>query len=221
VIGDVIEVPNEVQFDHNLNAVHKWLEVTDVGWDPQGVTTNWRPALVKVKAEPMLATQETKDLVGLFGDRDSLASDVLALNPEPNMMSGMADEASQVITAMAADAVPQTGEDATGIASGLPSAGPIYPDPTNDGTQYSVEDGLPPDNAPYLELSAFPQSPNDGDYVRILYPSTTFINPRLFRYSAISQRWIFLEEDKRMQYNSYKLGIQQLLDSPTSQPLGL
>lgn len=218
VIGDIIELPAELQFDKNLNAVHRWLEVTETMWDPQGYTTDWRPTLMSFNAEPLLATQETRDLLGWTTDVDSLESAVLAANPSPGFATAMADSASENIKVAALDAVPEIGEDSSGIASGAPYV-PQDRNPTYDGIQYSVEDGLPPNNAPYTEGPTFPANPADGDYHRLTYDPALMIPPRLHRWSMLKNRWIFLEEDRRAFNTSFKPGIARILQSPTKRPL--
>jgi hypothetical protein len=63
-------------------------------------------------------------------------------------------------------------------------------------------------------------SATDGDWFRLYYPETTNIAPRLYRYSAVKNRWIFMEQDRRAEYGSARPAIQKILQSTTKQGLG-
>ena len=73
---------------------------------------------------------------------------------------------------------------------------------------------MPPNNAPYTEGDEYPKSPSNGDYHRLTYSKLDDpIPPRLYQYSTIKNRWIFLESDKRFASNSKKPQLEQYLNS--------
>ena len=193
VVGDIIELPAELQYDHNLNAVQKFLEVTDTAWSNDGHTVDWRPKLFRVYASPLISSQENRSLIGnpssVFSD-GSLDDVFITQN-----VNTQAQTVSNNILADAATAVPETGSDTDDVQSGMN----MYGTPGSyDGRDLYVEDGLPPDNLPYTEgpqMSGFPSNPNNGDYHRMTYPDETGIPPRLYQYSSVKGRWLFKEAD--------------------------
>lgn len=64
VIGDYIELPSEVQYTPSLQLRKKYLEVTDVTWDPESYTPGWVPTMLLITAKPGIASEETQDIFG-------------------------------------------------------------------------------------------------------------------------------------------------------------
>ncbi|MDV7390015.1 hypothetical protein RZS08_01625, partial [Arthrospira platensis SPKY1] len=54
VVGDIIEVIPEMQYDHNLRPIRKFLEVTDAGWASEGFGPHWRPMVYRFQAQQAL-----------------------------------------------------------------------------------------------------------------------------------------------------------------------
>jgi hypothetical protein len=77
-----------------------------------------------------------------------------------------------------------------------------------------VEDGLPPNGLLYSEGVSFPVSPADGDYHRLTFAAQD-IPVRLYRYSLIKGRWIYMETDRRFEFNKTKPILQSFLGSDT------
>lgn len=81
-----------------------------------------------------------------------------------------------------------------------------------------VEDAIPQNGAPYTEGPVLPTTANNGDYHRLTYEGLAKDVPaRLYRYSTTKSRWIFMESDKRAQYNNQKSVLDEYVTSPTRQ----
>ena len=211
VVGDIIELPAEVQYDHNLNAVQKFLEVSDTTWSNDGHTLDWRPKLFRVTASPLISSQENRSLIG------NPSTIFTAGSLEDIFISQNVNTQPQTVTnnilADASTAVPETGSDTGDVQSGTN----MYGDPGSyDGRDQYVEDGIPPDNLPYTEGiqdNGFPANPKDGDYHRMNYKSEFGIPPRLYQFNARKGRWVFMEADRRGKYSSFKPSMLRLMES--------
>ena len=84
-----------------------------------------------------------------------------------------------------------------------------------------IESALPPGGAPYGEGFTLPPPAGvtDGEYFRLYYPPETNIAARLYRFSAVKNRWIYLEQDKRGIQSSITPSVRKILESSTKQPL--
>jgi hypothetical protein len=211
VIGDILEIPCEVQFDINMNPVRKYLEITDVGWDSSGFTPGWQSTIYSVIGKPMLASQETMDIVGDLNN--DFFENVL------DTYNSTALKVSNNIKATANTNVPEFGaniNDTVTIPENIVENAANYgvdlnklnPNPIG----YGLEDAMPPNNAPYTEGDEYPKNPLNGDYHRLTYSKLSDpIAPRLYQYSSKKNRWIFLESDKRFASNSKKPQLEQYL----------
>jgi hypothetical protein len=226
VIGDIIELPSETQYDANMKPVRKYLEVTDVGWSTEGYTPGWVPTMLRVITQPMLASQETQDIVGdLAAKIDS--SGLFNTDDGTNTIYQDMSSISQEIAQEANSQLPERGADGTGtirafedaeIASAAQQGIDIQKLGLNKTGLY-VEDAMPPNGLPYTEGDSFPTAPSDGDYHRLTYVgAASDISPRLHRYSAAKGRWVYLETDRRKQYNNTKPILQEFLSSPKRIP---
>lgn len=224
VIGDVFELPSEAQFDPSMTNILKYIEVTDVSWSAEGYTPGWKPTLLRVIAEPMLAKQETMDIVGdLAGAIDQ--SGLFEL--DDSKYSEMTTKQNDIIVAKADEVVPLSGSDTGGLSVLDQDTVDKYAAKGIDVTKISVnpkalyvEDGLPKNGEPYTEGTAFPDTPKNGDYHRLTYVGLAeSIPPRLHKYSSKKGRWMFLESDKRFKYDKQKPSIQSMRDSEQAIPM--
>lgn len=224
VIGDIIQLPSETQYSPSLKPILKYLEITDIAWSTNGYTANWKPTLQRVLAQPVIASQETQDILGkLTADIDS--SGLVDINNGSNEFKYQDPSAiSQTIEAKANDQVPERGTD-FGEVTQFSEEMQVWQDahPNVDMQKYNRVrdvygiDAMPPNGLPYTQGDQFPTSPKNGDYHRLTY---TYINnniaPRLHKYSAAKQRWIFMETDKRFEMKNTKPVLQEFLDPETS-----
>jgi hypothetical protein len=219
IVGDVLELPGEVQYDTKLRPVRKWLEVTDTNWSTEGYTFNWKPNLFRFYAAPILPSQEHKDLLGLPGKNNG----VNAAQSDEDFFAGgallnqQAYEATEQVEQYSKDAVPQTGSDPQDIQSGEPILGPRG---GYDGRDLYSEDAIPPNGAPYSSGPALPNiaEVEDGHYHRQTYdylPKSQRPPERLLQLNKAKGRWKLVEINRRMQPDSHKPTIGKMLESDT------
>ena len=225
VTGDIIEVIPEMQYDHNLLPVRKFLEVTDTGWASTGYSTAWKPSLYRFQAQEAIPSQETRDIFGTMDTAKYLTADSILSDGVGEQIEIAPLTVTEEIIKDAAKAVPETGSDdqLTVFAPERPPKPPVNPkgQPEAMGAKYVantyIEDGLPKNGEPYTEGYELPDvaTATDGQYYRLNYASSTAIAPRLYRFSSLKGRWLFMEQDKRGQYTSAKPSIHKILNSPT------
>lgn len=243
VIGDIIEIPSEAMYSSKMRRVEKWLEIIDVAWSTEGYTPGWNPTMLRIIAQPAYASQETQDI---FGDlaTNFVEDGVGLVDQETGKDPVFQDyfDATQTMLAEARDDVPQRGVELSstirewkqeeidksketvidknekqlqlGIKNlesiGMKSIG-------NAG--YFGESGMPPNNEPFTESDKWPEGPVHGDYHRLTYSKiSTDIPARLFRYSEIKGRWIFLEIDRRHQFGKVVPMLQEFNSDPRARP---
>jgi hypothetical protein len=225
IVGDVIQMPSETQFSANMEPIEKWVEVTDVAWSTEGYTPGWQPTMLRVVLQPAYASQETQDIFGDLKETDLLNELGLQDKGDGNhpIFQDYSD-VSQTAEAEALNDVPERGSETSGTiraweqeeiaaaaAQGLPGLQRIGQNPTG----FQTEDAMPPNNAAFTEGPTLPPSPTHGEYHRLTYEGLSSDVPaRLFRYSSSKGRWIFLEKDRRAQFNSSKPVLQEFLTSP-------
>lgn len=231
VTGDIIEVIPEMQYDQNLKPIRKFLEVTDTGWASEGYSTHWKPTVYRFSAQIAMPSQETRDIFGTIDTQKYMVDDVVLTGGVGQQIDTTPLTQLEEIIKEASNKVPETGSDDQRSTSGTPL--PVAVPPTNakgqppaaphTGKQGNyIEDALPPNNQPYEEGYALPDTAGvpDGVYFRLYYPIDMKIAPRLYRFSAIKNKWIYLETDRRADYSSHKPSIRNILQSSTKQALG-
>jgi hypothetical protein len=233
VVGDILEVVPELQYDQNLKPIRKFLEVTDTGWASQGFSTAYKPTVYRFNAQIALASQETRDIFGTLDTEKYLISDSVLMDGVGSNLNTWPLTATEEINKAAIQAVPETGTDDQRTISkvlerdpppaanpkGQPPQGSAMPPPA---ANLYIASGLPPNGEAYGEGYELPDvsTATDGEYFRLYYPASTNVGPRLYRFSLIKNRWIFMEADKRHVNNSATPSLQKILQSKTQQPLG-
>lgn len=219
VVGDIVDVPGEVQYDPQLRPVRRWLEVTDTGWSTEGYTQNWKPNLFRFYAQPILPSVEHRDILGVPGQVNEAQSDedVLA---NGFLLNQQAYEAASAITQEAADAVPQDGQDPQNIQSGKSF---IHGRGSYDGRDLYVQDAIPPNGEPFTVGDALPDtsSISDGHWHRQTYTTTpASIRPpdRLLKWDAAKGRWRVIERGLRAAPESNKKTMASIMKNSTSVP---
>lgn len=231
VTGDILEIPNELQYDQNLKPIRKFLEVTDTGWASEGFSPSWRPTVYRFSAQQALPSQETRDIFGTIDTQKYMMVDSLFGDGISDQIDTTPLTQTEEIIKMANDAVPEIGSDDELSVDSKPIPVPQHkfnakaeqPQPMNPAfkASHTIEDGLPPAGEEYGEGYKLPDvaGATDGEYFRLYYPDSTDIPPRLYRFSAVKNRWIYLETDRRGQYSSHKPSIRKILESSTKQGL--
>lgn len=227
VIGDILELPSETQYTPTLQPIKKYLEVTDVAWDATSFTPGWKPTLQRLTAMPALATEETQKI---FGDlvRKTDESGLFDKDDGNNPLWQDIADVDQTIFANAKAKVPERGSEgsntirefsaeelAQAAEDGFPHLNRMGFNPKG----LYVEDAIPSNGVSYTEGTTFPTSPVNGDYHRMTYTGLAGnVPPRLYRYSTTKGRWIYLETDRRKQYNEQSAVLSEYLGASGAQP---
>lgn len=202
VIGDVLEVPSELQYDHNLRPVHKFLEVSDVGWSSEGFTTGWKPIIYKFQAQQLIPSMEHRDILGTVDTQKYTIDD-------NTFFTGIEQIQTSPLTATEAnyaDAKKQVPEKGTNIRETASGTNRFRAPGSYDGTDLYQEDGLPPNGMPYDEGFKLPDVAGikDGTYFRLIYDPKLNIPARLYKFSKIKNKFIYVETDRRAARSSHK-----------------
>ena len=218
VVGDIIELPAELEYDHNLRPVRKFLEVSNVGWSSQGFTTTWEPIIYQFQAQNLIPAQEHRDILGTVDTQKYIIDDGTFFDGVEQIQT-----APLTVTEMnnqeAVKAVPRTGTNIQEEASGTNRFGNPG---TYDGVGPYVEDGLPPDAQPYT--SGFGTLPDvatatDGQFFRLEYDPKLKIPARLYKFSSMKNSWIYVETDCRASRTSFRPSQLEILNSGDVLPL--
>jgi len=223
VVGDILEVPSESYFTPTMEPVLKFLEVTDVSWHSEGVTQGWLFTLIKVTAVPALASQETQDIFGdLAGNIDSsetIEIDTSKYQDISDVSDNIAKQSKEGVPVMGADLNNITEIPADYIREQYDKTGINLSKLNANPNQVFVEDGLPPNGLSYTSGDSFPPNPINGDYHRVTYDDiSTNIPARLYRWSEVKDRWIYMETDRRKQHNKYKTSLSNKINSDNRIP---
>ena len=214
VVGDVLEVPSEMQYDHNLRPVRKFLEVEDTGWAADGYTTGWKPIIFRFQAQQLIPGQEHRDLLGTVDTQKYVIDD-------GTFFEGIEQIQTKPLTIMEANeaeavqAVPEKGTNVREYASGTNR----FNQPGSyDGVGLYVEDGLPPDGQPFK--TGFEKLPDvtqarDGDYFRLEYDPKKNLAARLYKFSGIKNKWLFVEQDRRNARSAHRPSQLEILNMTT------
>ena len=211
VVGDVIEIPGEIQYDHNLRPVRKFLEVNDVGWAADGFTTAWKPILYKFSGQQLIPSQEHRDIFGTVDTQKYVVDD-------GSFFDGIEQIQTAPLTITEKNAVdseklvPETGTNVRESASGRNR---FNNKDSYDGDGLYVQDGLPPNGLPYDEGFKLPDVAGlqDGAYFRLNYAPELNIPARLYKFSIRKNKWIYVETDRRATVSSHKPSQLQILNA--------
>ena len=216
MVGDVVEMPFLKDFnplDESISvALKRYYVVQDASRAAEGFAPTWYPHLWRVKLQPLVDSQEYKDILNqLAGDNTSdTLSEVLSTY---NKYIAIND----AVVSRAESDVPASGYDTSAIytetldQNGLPvdpgaldasavtdDASDVNQDASAQTLTSSVKvegyltgDALPPNGASVAAGVAFPVSPNLGQYFLRL----DYIPNRLFRYDG--RRWVKVEDAVR------------------------
>jgi len=211
VVGDVLELPAEMQYDHNLRPVRKFLEVSDVSWAADGFTTDYRPIMYRFQAQSLIPSAEHRDILGTVDTQHSVVDDGTFFEGIEQIETA-ALVVSERNEQEAISAVPEKGTNIREQASGTNR----FSEPaTYEGTGVFVEDGLPPDGKPYK--TGFGKLPDvssaiDGEFYRLEYDPKLKIPARLYKFSSMKNKWIYVETDRRTERSAHRPSQLEILD---------
>jgi hypothetical protein len=217
VIGDVLELPSAMQYDHNLIPVRKFLEVIDTSWAADGYTTTWRPIIYRFQASQLIPGQEHRDLLGTVNTQKYVVDDGTFFDGVKQIQTDTLTSA-EAVAAEAETAWPQTGGNIRELAS---AANRFQAPGSYDGDQIYVADALPPDGQPYTEGFKLPDPANqvDGKFFRLIYEDALKIPARLYRFNGVKGMWAHVETAKRRPPSSHKPSQKTIFERTTTTPL--
>ena len=214
--GDVIELPHqkdEYALDDALVALKRFYVISEVTRPASGYSQTWYPHLIRAKCQPLVDTQEFKEIF----DQDSGAEDGSTLRDLLSTYQKNLEINQQVFNQAEVDAdksgyktghyfvVPLENKETVAIEDASstdlnisddiipPDASFVLKSPqTNYYVGYLTGDGLPPNGAPYGFGINFPNQPAEGQF----FLRTDYMPNRLFRYDG--RHWIKYEDDVRM-----------------------
>lgn len=213
VVGDILELPSEVQYDHNLKPVRKFLEVSDVSWATDGFTTTWRPILYRFQASQLIPGQEHRDLLGTVDTQKYIIDDGSFFEGVQQIQTAGLTS-TEATTQESLEAVPRKGTNTAEVASGTNR----FNQPGSyDGVGPFVEDGLPPDGMQCEVGFKLPDvgGASDGDYFRLEYDPKLKISARLYKFNGVKNKWIHIETDRRGERSSHKPSQLSILNMST------
>ncbi len=223
VIGDIVQLPSETQYTPDMKPVLKYLEITDVAWSTNGYTPTWKPTIQKLTAKPVIASQETQDIMGKM-TRDIDKSGLFDINDGiPDKKYQDYSAITQNIEAEANTMVPEKGEDYADVMKFTPDV-IEWGDKVGKNMRrydrvrniYGI-DAMPPNGEEYTQGDDFPNNPKDGAYHRLTYERYgKNIPARLHRWSSKKGRWIFMERDHRAEIRDAKPLLQDYENPDTS-----
>lgn len=217
MVGDVIEMPFLKDFypldESTSAALQRFYVVNDATRSSEGFAPTWYPHLWRVKLQPMVDSQEYKDILNNLPAGDNTTDTLGQVLSTYNKYLAIND----AIVARAEQDVPLSGYDTSGIyiepvdSNGYPSgataldasnvsddASDVNDDassetvtPTAKVEGYLTGDGLPPNGTKLAAGISFPGSPNNGEFFLRL----DYVPNRLFRFDG--KRWVKIEDAVR------------------------
>ena len=215
IAGDVLELEHLKDYDA-LNqdvpaALKRFYSVSDASFASEGFSPTWWPHLWRVKLNPLVDSQEYKDIL------NNIAAGAGVTTPVGQILSTLDPylQLNQSIQAQAERDVPLSGYDTknfftlptredgsaaignvvsvntTVTADSTYTADAGVASPIQKRQGYLTQDGLAPNGLPVGSGLAFPTTAREGDYFLRL----DYLPNRLFRYNG--QYWLKIEDVAR------------------------
>lgn len=204
--GDVFELQHKKDFypldDTVPTALKRYYVIQDATHPAEGYSITWWPHLWRVKAVPLVDSQEYADIVQkLNGDNKDLSGNNITLASTLSTFDKNI-AINEAVLAQAEAETPKSGYDTSHlyvvptqpdeIHGEIPAAPTVSPNASIQG--YLTGDGIPPNGFPVISGIDFPDNPSTGDFVlRLDYRPN-----RLFRFDG--HRWIKMEDNVRQNY---------------------
>ena len=234
--GDVLELPHlkdEYALDDAAVALRRFYVITDVSRAATGFSQTWYPHLLRAKCEPLVDSQEFKEILDApAGEGDTTLRDLMSTynqSIEINRSIIAQAEADVPYAGYATDnlfSIPLNADgtvdyadtsitDVTVDSSSLDASAILANSPKNLYVGYLTENGVPPNGAPYSFGIDFPNGPSNGQF----HLRTDYFPNRLFRYDG--RHWIKYEDNVRMTMTNLGAGQTTPSASYPGQPVRL
>jgi len=217
MVGDVIELPHLKDYyplDDSIEvALKRYYVVQDATKSAEGFSPTWWPHLWRVKLQPLVDSQEYKDILNIIKageETDTPIGEILSTyNKFIEVNDAIIEQAEQDVPASGYDTTfiytePTTESGYPGDPGGLDSssvtedasegvldttAGTTAPSTKVQG--YLTSDGQLPNGGSVAAGISFPSGPTVGDY----YLRLDYVPNRLFRFDG--KRWVKIEDNVR------------------------
>jgi len=185
--GDVLELMHLVDYE-TLNpdlpaALKRFFVVGDTSRASEGFSPTWWPHLWRCKINPLVDSQEYKDILNNITVSDTDPTPIKDILSTYDKYINI----NQAIIDQAEIDVPKSGYDTKHIYHTKKDG--ASPDFSTKG--YLTGDGLAPNGLPVSQGISFPSTPATGDYCLRL----DYLPNRLFRYDG--KRWLKIEDAVR------------------------
>jgi len=190
--GDVLELQHLTDFDA-LNqdvpaALKRFYSVSDASWPSEGFSPTWWPHLWRVKLNPLVDSQEYKDILNTLipGSTTPLSQVMSTLNTNLSINDAIITEATQNVaksgynTDILWDPIGVTNKNSTSTSS-----------PTAPIPGYLVGSSSAPNGIAMGAGILFPTNPASGDF----FLRTDYMPNRVFRFDGA--RWVKFNDVQR------------------------
>jgi hypothetical protein len=210
--GDVVELQHLLD-EHSLNddvpaALKRYYVVSDASWPADGFSATWFPHLWRVKLNPLVDSQEYKDILNKIktGSGDQPVGDIISTYQKYL-------DINEAVVTQAENDVPQSGYNTDplytpptiwdsenkissniSMDTGAEEFDPeLYTPTVSKYESYMTGDGLAPNGHPVQSGTSFPDNSlvSVGDY----FLRVDFMPQRLFRFEG--KRWTKVEDVQR------------------------
>ena len=209
--GDVLEFQHLTDYDA-LNqdvpaALKRYYVVSDGSWPAEGFSPTWWPHLWRVKLNPLVDSQEYKDILNtLIPGTSTTTSQILStLNTNLQVndaviaeatanvpLSGFDTSSLYTLPADLADQPVKTADDVADTADEVMDTADEAPSTAGDPiTGYLTGSSIPPNGAPIQSGIQFPMDPIINTY----FLRTDFLPNRLFQFNG--KMWVAIYDAQR------------------------
>jgi hypothetical protein len=196
--GDVLELVHLTDYE-TLNpdlpaALKRFFVVSDCTRSAEGFSATWWPHIWRVKMNPLVDSQEYKDILKNIKTVDTDGDGEPDSTPLADLLStyDRYKDINNAIIEQAEIDVPKSGYDVNPIYHvSKDEKLPDHKSPDYSVKGYLSGDGLTPNGLPMTSGISFPAGPAEGDYCS----RVDYMPNRLFRYDG--RRWIKIEDAVR------------------------
>lgn len=209
--GDVLELQHLTDFDA-LNqdvpaALKRYYVVSDASWPAEGFSPTWWPHLWRTKLNPLVDSQEYKDILNSIipGTSSTTAQILSTLNTNLSINDAVVAEATTnvplsgydtsslyTLSADVAEQLVKTSDDVADTADNVRDTADEAPAIAGTPiTGYLTGSANAPNGVPIKSGIQFTVTPNKGDY----FLRTDYLPNRLFRFDGT--RWVAIYDAER------------------------
>ncbi|NBP16569.1 hypothetical protein EBU95_19635 [bacterium] len=193
--GDVIELQHLIDYetlDPDLpTSLKRFFVVSDCQRSAEGYSPTWWPHLWRCKINPLVDSQEYKDIlnrVNVTTNYDGTETELNTTMRDLISTFSRLSDANDAIIEQAEVELPESGYNIENLFT-FDRDNVAKPDFKING--YMTGSGVPPNGLPATSGIAFPANANEGDYCL----RTDYLPNRLFRFNG--NRWVKIEDDVR------------------------